>query len=234
MPSVDSLAQPSSLPEAPVSGVRLVAAPRAPALCYPAEVMEGTDPLLPLALGARAGDAAAARALLRAIGPALLSVVRKILGSGHPDTEDVLQEALVGVIDALGSFREEASVLHFARAIALRRALDQKRRGHRLAVEIDLHDDAALDERSPKGDLVAERRRRAFRALLDELRPEQAEAFALHVLFGASVPEIAAETGVPPETVRSRLRLAKAALRDRFANDPMLRDLAEMNDDDAP
>jgi RNA polymerase sigma-70 factor (ECF subfamily) len=72
---------------------------------------------------------------------------------------------------------------------------------------------------------MVERRQHKWRALLTELPPPQAEALVLRAVEGFTLEEIAQLTGVPIETVRSRLRLAKAALRDRIANDATLADL---------
>jgi RNA polymerase sigma-70 factor (ECF subfamily) len=62
---------------------------------------------------------------------------------------------------------------------------------------------------------------------LEALPPPQAEALALHFLFDHTVPEIAGMLGVPPETVRSRLRLGKQALRARIVSDTRLAALLE-------
>ena len=50
-------------------------------------------------------------------------------------------------------------------------------------------------------------------AALDALPPEQREAFLLQAEAEMSVQDIAAATGVPFETAKSRLRYARAALR---------------------
>ena len=50
-------------------------------------------------------------------------------------------------------------------------------------------------------------------AALDALPPEQRDAFLLQAEGEMSVAEIAAATGVGPETAKSRLRYARAALR---------------------
>ena len=47
-----------------------------------------------------------------------------------------------------------------------------------------------------------------------------AEALALHVVLGYTVVEIAQAASLPVETVRSRLRLAKQALRKRVLSNP--------------
>ncbi len=238
--------------KAPRSGMRLVTE-RWAGLCYAGNVADeettSADPLKGLAMEARSGDAFAVRRLLDAVAPPMLGVVRAVLGSGDRDAEDVLQDSLVGVVQGLASFRGDSSFLHFARSIALRRSLDQRRKRARRGAEIGLHaeavhdedsqphgigDDLRSDERSPAASALAARRREAFRALLAELRPEQAEAFAQRVLFGYSMQEIALQTGAPLDTVKSRLRLAKAALRSRIQDDPTLLELSETDDDDAP
>jgi len=194
---------------------------------------EPADPLAALVEAARSGDATATRRLLGAVGPAVVGVARAVLGREDRDLEDVVQESLVGVIKGLSSFRGESSITHFARSIALRRALDHRRSRARRGVTVDLEDDAlqAPAER-PDETLIAARRRAAFRKVLGELPLEQAEAFAQRVMFGYSIEEIATETSAPLETVRSRLRLAKNALRARIQNDPTLLELSETDDDD--
>ena len=52
-----------------------------------------------------------------------------------------------------------------------------------------------------------------FGELLAALPPEQREAFVMHQESGLSVEEIAAATGVNPETAKSRLRYAVGKLR---------------------
>jgi RNA polymerase sigma-70 factor (ECF subfamily) len=60
------------------------------------------------------------------------------------------------------------------------------------------------------------------RELCDQLSAPQAEALALHFVLGYTVQEAAALLCVPLETVRSRLRLAKQALRERVLAHPTL------------
>jgi RNA polymerase sigma factor (sigma-70 family) len=220
---------------APPSGIRLVLhRPARAELCYAGAMTEPVDPLALVADAARHGDAAATRRLLQAVGPAVLGVARALLGRGDSDLEDVVQDALVGVMKALPTFRGESSVLHFARSIALRRALDHRRSRARRGVAVELEDDGlvATGETADQSVLAA-RRRVALRKLLEELPLEQAEAFAQRVLFGFSNEEIATQMNAPVETVRSRLRLAKSALRARIQNDPTLLELLETDDDEA-
>jgi RNA polymerase sigma-70 factor (ECF subfamily) len=217
----------------PVSGVRLI--PPRPAkaeLCYGEAMTEVGDPLVAVADAARRGDAVATRRLLQAVGPAVLGVSRAVLGRDDRDLEDVVQESLVGVIKALPTFRGESSVVHFARSIALRRALDQRRSRARRGVAVELEDESIPAAGvTPDQSVLAAKRRNVLRCLFAELPPEQAEAFAQRVLFGFSNEEIATQMNVPLETVRSRLRLAKAALRARIQRDATLLEILETDDD---
>ena len=178
------------------------------------------DPLRALASDAACGDAQALRTLLIALGPALLRVVRAIVGRDHSEVEDVVQEAMVAVHEALHTFRGDCSTTHFASRIAVHTAMNARRRaGHRtrhtpLAAPEEIACCAA-DDPSPAEALAAARRREALRELLDELPPAQSEVLALHIVLGYSVEETAASTSVPVNTVRSRLRAALAALRSR-------------------
>ncbi len=185
------------------------------------------DPLWSLARAAAAGDARAQRTLLATLGPALLGAVRGVLGGGHPDVEDVLQEAMTALHRALPGFRGESRTVHFACRVAVQTALNARRRhGYRARLTPSMAPEAlaelASDERSPADARQAAERRTALRALLDELPEAQAEALALHIVLGYSVDETASVTGSPRDTVRSRLRAALGALRRRVEGDRRL------------
>jgi RNA polymerase sigma-70 factor (ECF subfamily) len=187
------------------------------------------DALAPVARAALAGDARAQRRLCEAIAPALLVPLRMILGANHPDIEDVLQDALVGVLRGLPTFRWESSVVHFAKRVAAKRALEARRRARTVANTVDRAAEAEPVDRETPGDfLSAGRRRRHLRSLLDELPEAQAETLVMRAILGHSIEEIARVTEAPVNTVRSRLRLAKEALRSRIEGDPTLAELEEV------
>lgn len=191
------------------------------------------DELLPLAEAAAAGDVGALRTLLVVLGPELLRVVRRLLGSRHPDAEDVAQECAVALVQALPRFRGECSTRHFAARVALHQSmaarrgwLAQKRALPTPEAAVDA-DETAIDEPCPEARAITSERAEAVRALCDELPAPQAEALALHVVLGYTVHEAAALLAAPVETIRSRLRLAKQALRDRASLHPELGDHQE-------
>ncbi len=196
----------------------------------------GPDPLAALARLARDGDKSATNALLLAVTPSLLRVARQILGPGHPEVHDVTQEAAWGVLTGLGRFRGECTVLHFGCRVAVlvamnarRREISQCRRAKKLT---ELHELSADGERTPTPEqaLLGNRSALALRELLDSLPEAQAEVLGLHHVVGLTAAEIAAVTRAPVETVRSRLRLGRQALRQRVLGDQRLLEVVGMSD----
>lgn len=182
------------------------------------------DALRDLAREAAGGDAQATRRLVESVSPAVFRVARTVLGASNAEAQDAAQESLVAFVRALPRFRGESGVLHFACRIALhvsvsaRRHLQAARTAEgALALEANAEDAAP-----PRGDseVAAERRRALLCSLLDTLPAAQADSLALRFVLGCTLREIAEATGAPENTVRSRLRLAKEALRRRIAEDP--------------
>ena len=173
------------------------------------------------------GDADAVAALVRGVGLRMLRVVRQVLGTRHPEAEDVMQDAVFGLLEALPHFRGQSSVLHFASRVALLTAMNARRRlrlRERHASELPPEglDGFEAPESCPVSDLHARRRRKAVERLLGELPPAQAEALGMHLILGFTIAETAEACGVPPNTVRSRLLAAKTALRRAVAENEAL------------
>ncbi|HEX4403671.1 MAG TPA: sigma-70 family RNA polymerase sigma factor [Polyangia bacterium] len=193
------------------------------------ETVDGLTALVPAAV---AGDRAAMRALLRGVAPIVARACRRVIGRGEAEAEDVAQQALAGFVDRLPAFRGESTVAHFAERIAVYRALSARRDTGVRRRHVDLADGSlvedACDTATATDARLDERRRRSLLVRALEALPDaQAEALALHFLFDRTVAEIAGMAGVPPETVRSRLRLGKQALRTLIANDEALAALRE-------
>jgi len=177
------------------------------------------------------GDANALRTFLSAIVPPLLRVVRSVLGPEHPDLEDIAYEAAYAVVNGLPTFRGEGTVLHYACRLTVlsamnvrRRDAAQKRALVRTPIDVD---NVELDAPNPEQSAQASSLAPIVRELLATLPDTLAEALALHVVLGYTVAEIAQAASLPVETVRSRLRLAKQALRKRVLNNPKLREAVD-------
>ena len=157
----------------------------------------------------------------------MLRAARRVLARRTEDIEDVVQEAMQALVDALPGFRGQCTVLHFAWRVAVLTALANRRRLDLRAQWAGSGEgiDPAADAPSPADAALLRGRRQALSALLDQLPPDQAEVLVLHAAYGFTIDELAGAVGRPPETIRSRLRLAKRALRDRIDASPELADV---------
>jgi RNA polymerase sigma-70 factor (ECF subfamily) len=194
------------------------------------DLPERLDPLAAVARSAAGGDSKAATALLTSVGRPVFAVLEAILGRANPDVDDVAQEAFVAIIDALPAFRFDCTVVHFARRIAVRRAsvaLRHRRAARRsAAATVPLEDDLP-DEDSPLDAAIVARQVSLLREIVGDLPEEQGETLLMRVALGYSVEEIAETTRTPLNTVRSRLRAARAVLRERIDADPKLAELQQ-------
>ncbi len=188
------------------------------------------DALRGVAAAAVAGDALALRGLLCALSPEISRVARCVLGSSAPELDDVVQESLLGLLRALPTFRGECSLRRLANRIAVRTAIHARRRARKRYADNALLADEAmprvpLNGRDPEREYMSARREALLLLLLDELPEVQAETLALRVVLGFSLEETAQAMSVPENTVRSRMRLAREALRARIESQPSLLDL---------
>ena len=191
------------------------------------------DELAQVASAASAGDRSAVHALLVALAPHLLRTVRSVLGRDSSDVDDVAQEAALVVLSALPGFRGEGSVVRFAVRTAVLVAMNARRkraatkRGGALTAQIADIEQLAAPSDSPEQRVASARAASAVRELLSTLPAAQAEALALHCIAGCTLTEIAATTKAPQETVKSRLRLARQALRHTLERTPGMVELLE-------
>jgi RNA polymerase sigma-70 factor (ECF subfamily) len=168
------------------------------------------------------------KTLLATVGPSMLQMVRRVLGAVHPDVDDALQESLIGLLRALPSFRGDSTTRHFACRIATLNALKAMRSQTACSnAEMPALDEDCWAGADPHDWALASCRRQLLRRLLTALPYPQAETMVLHCVAGLTVEEIATSAQCPSETIRSRLRLAKAALRQRAAADPSMVELLE-------
>jgi RNA polymerase sigma factor (sigma-70 family) len=191
------------------------------------------DELAAVARAAAQGDPSATRALLVALAPHLLRTVRSMLGRSDPDAEDVAQEAALVVLGALPGFRGECSVQRFATrttvlvAMNARRKRAASKRGGQQSLSATDPDALVAGSDGPERLMAQAQAAEAVRALLLTLPAPQAEALALHCVGGCTLAEIAAATHAPLQTVKSRLRLARRALRLTLDGEPALLELLE-------
>jgi RNA polymerase sigma-70 factor (ECF subfamily) len=100
------------------------------------------------------------------------------------------------------------------------RAIDRLRSSSRKVISLqeplETADRIPDSSPSPEESSVMDARRRMVQSALAELPPEQREAVELAYFYGLSQSEIAARTGQPLGTVKTRLRLSMMRLREKL------------------
>ena len=178
-----------------------------------------------LAAAVQRSDPPAIRALVESVAPIVYRVVVSMLGREHADVDDAVQASLLTLIRRVGECRDD-TIERFAVGVAVHTTLNvlrrEKTRFRLLSRFSKLREDD--EAKSPEStDVVL---RRLLAELVASLPPEQAEAFVRRTVLEYSCEEIAQQTGVSVNTVRSRIRLARQALVRRIEADPRLVDLA--------
>jgi RNA polymerase sigma-70 factor (ECF subfamily) len=167
------------------------------------------------ALGAAAGGEAL-RALYRSCAGKVMAVALRILRD-RGEAEDVVQETFLELWRRGAEYdARRASPSTWAVVIARSRAIDRLRARASAARAAAARD--APEELAPPAAEPVERREERERVLgaLAELPSEQREALELAFHDGLSHREIAARTGQPLGTVKTRLRLAMEKLQARL------------------
>jgi RNA polymerase sigma-70 factor (ECF subfamily) len=176
-----------------------------------------------------AGDPGAFERLYDRYDRPCFQFIRRILGGAHADAaEDLHQETWIAVARNARAFDpRKASFRAWLFTIARRKVWDHFRR---LKVSVLTADgegpgggDAAMRVPDPgPGPLEqVESRERAERliAAVEALPLAQRETFILFAHAGLSLEDVAQATGAPLETAKSRLRYARATLRQALAGE---------------
>jgi RNA polymerase sigma-70 factor, ECF subfamily len=160
---------------------------------------------------AMSGDRKALEVVVAELLPRVRNLVRYLV-RGDGDVDDLAQEALVAIIAGLPSHRGEGPLTAWADRVTARSTFASLRRTRRARSQVESGADLSVvpGPDSPP-DEYAERRHAV--GLLDQIPDDQRHALVLHHVVGMSVPEIATMTGLPFETVRSRLRIGMGKLR---------------------
>jgi RNA polymerase sigma-70 factor (ECF subfamily) len=165
------------------------------------------------------GEEAAARDLFRTYQRRVHGTLFRILGSNR-DIDDLIQETFVQVFRSLHGYRAEAKLSTWIDRIAVRVAYHYI--GARKPVQ--LVDAAELEAPgvAPERRLVAREGVRRLYAALAELSPTTRIAFALHVIDGRSMADVAEATGATVTATKVRVWRARRAIEKRAAGDPIL------------
>ena len=190
------------------------------------------DPVRDVVRRAQAGDRDAFRTLVEQFSDRVMRVIVNVMHCDRATAEDLCQETFLRIHGGLAAFDGQrfggwiATIATNVAISELRRRRAQKRGQRTLSLDApiagsdDLYLDPAGSEPAPSAGAsdreFAARVREAVRQLPEEFRVP----VVLRDLDGLSYEEIAAATGVPPGTVRSRIH------RGRLLLQQMLKDFA--------
>lgn len=164
----------------------------------------------------RAGEAAAAAAIVDQYGPRLHAMLLHLCAGDADQAAEFTQEAFARAWERLDQFAGESSFYTWLYRLARNRAIDllARRRPHAMAMEHDTGpaSDATPSQATARAELVA-----AVQAALQRLPAEMREIILLRDFDQLDYDAIASALGIAVGTVKSRLSRARAALRECLA-----------------
>jgi RNA polymerase sigma factor (sigma-70 family) len=175
------------------------------------------------------GDHDVASELHDRLRPRVDATIRALLGPGHREHEDLVQQSLVEIVFSLDRYRGECSLETWAATISARAVFKYLRRSTTERKIFD-HGAASMRDAEPPGrasfgrDVLARDLARRIREVLDTVDRDKAEAFLLHDICGFDAREVAALVGISEVAAHARIARGRRELHARIAADPELAD----------
>jgi RNA polymerase sigma-70 factor (ECF subfamily) len=176
---------------------------------------------LELARRCACGDRAAQRELFQDHKRSVHAALFRILGNNN-EIEDLLQETFLQVLKSIGSFRGDAALGTWISRITTRVAFSYIRRRPKVPTPLESVAHIPEDRPDVESQTVAREAVRRLYAALDRVEVKQRVAYALHVIDGRSMKEVAEMTGATVVATKSRVWRARREVNKRAAKDPLL------------
>jgi RNA polymerase sigma-70 factor (ECF subfamily) len=174
---------------------------------------------------AKPEEKASGAALYARARPVVDRMLRRILGAGDRDHEDLAQLVMLELLRSLPKLRKEGSLDGFIARVTANTAYKHLRR--RKTENRIFEDRETIDETPARSPLPE--RLSILRTLVDRVRhhlealgPEKAWTLLLHHVDGRSMKEIARMTGISLAAAQARLFRARRELLTRVLHDPDL------------
>jgi len=176
---------------------------------------------LELARKAAAGDRGAQRTLFLEQRSQVHRALFRVLGSNR-EIEDLVQDAFIEILRALPSFRGDSTLARWCQTIAMRVAYLALSRRRPPTVELALVEEVVADHTDVSRQAHAREAARRLYVALDRIEAKQRIAFALAVIDGRSLAEVAAITEASVVAVKTRVWRARRQLMQRARKDAVL------------
>jgi RNA polymerase sigma-70 factor (ECF subfamily) len=179
----------------------------------------------------RTRDPRAAAALHDRARPQVDYTIRRLLGHGDVDHEDIAQLALIELVSTIGRYRGECSLDSWTSTLTARVVYKQlRRRKTERRIFGTLDAELVATTRSGMGTLREAILRNVMRRVLthlESLDENKAWTFVLHDVCGYDLREIAEITGASMSAAQTRLVRGRREVHERIAADPELANLLE-------
>ena len=174
----------------------------------------------------RAGDPDAATALHDRLRPVVERAIRRLLGSGDRDHQDLAQHAMIEVVYTIDKFRGDCPLDAWASTVAAHVVYNHIRK---VRAERRIFEAFRIDDDEPPASTESLSRHAAARSTLrrvfvhlDAIDPSKAWAYVLHDVCGFDLGEVAKITESTVSAAQSRLVRGRRELHERMAADPEL------------
>jgi RNA polymerase sigma-70 factor (ECF subfamily) len=174
----------------------------------------------------RAGDPDAAAALHDRLRPVVERAIRRLLGRGDRDHEDLTQQAMIEVVTTVDRFRGDCPLDGWASTVAAHVVYNHIRRRtteRRIFESVRFEDDELpASTRSLAADATSRSVLRRVLMHLDAIEESKSWAYVLHDVCGYDLREVAEITGTSVAAAQSRLVRGRRELLERLSGDPEL------------
>jgi RNA polymerase sigma-70 factor (ECF subfamily) len=174
----------------------------------------------------RAGDPDAAAALHDRLRPVVERAIRRLLGRGDRDHEDLTQQAMIEVVTTVDRFRGDCPLDGWASTVAAHVVYNHIRRRtteRRIFESVRFEDDELpATTRSLAADATSRSVLRRVLMHLDAIEESKSWAYVLHDVCGYDLREVAEITGTSVAAAQSRLVRGRRELLERLSGDPEL------------
>lgn len=162
------------------------------------------------------GDAVAFAELVTRYRVRLMALVRRMLGHGPDEAEDLVQETFVAAYRARTQYRRGERFRPWLYRIAVNRCIDRQRALGRNPVPVVLDEvvESVDAGEGPMDALLTDERSARVQAAIAELPPRYRAVFVLRHVDDLSYEEIAVAADLPVGTVKTHLFRARAQLRE--------------------
>lgn len=169
------------------------------------------------------GDEAARRAFFRAHRERVHRVLYRVLGSNR-EMEDLAQEAFEQIFASLGRYRGDASLATWVDRITTRVAYRWLRRRERPPLRLEAVEEPRATDDPERALFMREAARRLY-GILDRLEPKYRIAYALHVIDGRPLREVASLMDATLVATKTRVWRARRKVEARARHDAWLAEL---------